>query len=356
MQNPDRFTQGRHPVVAAFILARHIRRWLLPALILTLALGFNFTTQTLVVQGQDGGTGSGQQAVVTYELNVDTTEVNLDRVCLGRTLYLPVTVRRRVLVAGDPDAASDRVRGVNLVASSDNSAVVTADIDRGLPTASADEPFQSLVMLRTVTAGRASVLIRAFLDTEQFDITLNRTLSVRVVPCILELRMSSVWTTRMRSANVVIINSIPGAVITFQEFDPRPPRVNASMRWDTTANRIRGCRGVTHESIPDFADTVVQLEDNNLHVDIEFNPQAADVLFASCDRSGDTRARGCGDLPDGTCYPEISPNDFWRIERLTVDLPLSGGSTTVQLPLTHAGGTATGSATITIIPIPMQSQ
>src|SRR4051812_39789393 len=119
MQNADRFVNGWRVLVARVMrVVHHAPRWLLPAIVLALALGLGTPFQSSVVQAQDGGSQTGQEATVSYQLAVDTGSLNLDRFCAGRIVELPVNVRRNVQVAGNPNAGRARVLGVNYGASS----------------------------------------------------------------------------------------------------------------------------------------------------------------------------------------------------------------------------------------------
>jgi len=134
MQTPDRLFGNMNAFRRIPSQAAHSAHlWLLPAVLLALALCFGALPPWSPVQAQDAGTGSGQQAEVDYDVSVDTTGANLDRFCLGSTANLPLAIRRRVQVAGNPDAGSERALGVSFEVSSSNTGVVTADIAGGMP-------------------------------------------------------------------------------------------------------------------------------------------------------------------------------------------------------------------------------
>jgi hypothetical protein len=345
MQNADRFAnEWRFFLTGFMIAARRASLWLLPTAVLALALGVGAPFPASVVQAQDAGTG--QEATVSYQLTVNTGSLNLDRFCVGRIVQLPVIVSRNVQVGGNTSAGSASVLGVSYGASSRNAGVLTAGID----TAS-DLPLQNTLILRGIRPGTTTVSVRADIESEQRNISLYKTLQIRVVPCKVMVQMSTAWTTTMRSSSVVLYASIPGATLTLPENAiALAPEVNATLNWDATANRIRGCEGVSSQRTRDFASTVVQLYENSISVDIVFNPQAATTLFGcnrpfTLGRCDPTHNEG---LPDGMCYPELSPSDMWSAGRLKVELPLAGGTKTVDLPLTHAGGTPIGKATVTV--------
>jgi hypothetical protein len=128
------------------------------------------------------------------------------------------------------------------------------------------------------------------------------------------------------------------------------------LHTSSTANRIRGCVGpsLNYFDSPQRLSGQI-LEDQHIRLTLELYPQDASTLF-TCRRPF-ARAEGissCLGMPDGTCYPDIRRNDMWSVERLRVDIPMDGGSITVPLGITHFGGTATGSATVTLTPVERQ--
>jgi hypothetical protein len=349
MRKPDQLIRKGRALAGLLMLAAHLApRWLPPAAVLALTLGIGASFQSVVVQAQDDGSQTGQEATVTYELVIDDSGTNLDRVCVGRTVRLPVNIIQNVEVSGNANPGRVQVRGLNIEVTSQNADILTANLE-----ASANNPLQPTLVLTAHSPGRTSVTADVTVQTARGVTSLHQSMSVRVVPCVVKVQMSTVWTTTMQSSSVVLIASIPGAVLTLPESEiALAPEVPASVDWFATANRIRGCQGVSNKLTHDRASTIVQLEEDAIRVDIEFNQNNATTLF-SCHRPFVTGIN-CDPLPDGTCYPELSPNDFWRVERLVVDLPLDGGTKTVELPLTHAGGRATGAATITVTVMPSQ--
>src|SRR5688500_1276133 len=98
------------------LLMRVVRlapRWLLPTAVLALTMVLGLPFQSAVVQAQDGGAASGQQATSTYDVVVNSEGVNLDKFCVGRTAHLPVSMIVTITVAGDANVGQLRPRSVN---------------------------------------------------------------------------------------------------------------------------------------------------------------------------------------------------------------------------------------------------
>jgi hypothetical protein len=214
-------------------------RWLLPAVILVLALGVRDTSLPLVVQAQDGGSQSGQQAEMTYTLDVNMSGVNLDHFCLGSIAHLPVILSRRIQVDGETDVGRQEVLGTSFEVSSDNSAIVTVDYENGMPGISSNAVVNNL-LLTAVSPGHASISVQGSLQTSQNDTDLyHAPISVEVVPCNFQVDLSSIWAMTISGASVLLHVSTTSKLAlnpATGNFEDQP-----DIHWESTVNRIKGC-------------------------------------------------------------------------------------------------------------------
>ena len=362
MQNRSHFTKPLHALMEMLMArGRQVSVWLLTALILALALGLGFTTHTVVVQAQDGGTQAGQLLRVRHALNVDTRG---QRLCIGQTVSLPIRLGLTTEVPEGASIGRVQVRSATISASAENPDIVQAVIGSASPSASPDAPFPAHVTLSGLSTGSTMVQIDATVQTstllnleDEVALPITHTsqlqawVPVDVTVCTIRVQMSAVWNTAMRSANVVLITSMPGAVLRLPQaaFRELVPSVRATIIWDATANRIIGCQGHSHLNAPDFVTIVAQPEDNgDVRLVFDFNPRDATTLF-TCNRPP-PRSGGCSGLPDGECNPHYRPGDTWQIDSLSVTVPVRREPQTVTRPLTltHSDGSANATATVIV--------
>jgi hypothetical protein len=316
---------------------RFTKRWrtrLLLIVLTGLAFALNITS---IIQAQDGG-----QAVDTrlrFQINPQTS---FNPFCLGQTRTVSVSLR---LLSSIPEEQNYGVtRSLIPALGQTFDQTILEDVTTDRPFSFGYQILEQTFTYRALTVGDTSIAYVARVAGQQFE----GSLPVHVIPCDYEVDVSIVWTATMNDAGVIIFDSIQDARLQFRP--DYTPVINPNLRRVTMANRVRGCQGPSNNMLLAPEQMTGQLEENNeIHVTLDIYPQDASTLF-TCNRPFVTGI-SCDPLPDGRCHPAIAQADFWTFEPINVQMSTDGGTATIPLTVTHAGGTGQGSATITITPV-----
>lgn len=347
-------------------------KWRRPALTLVLALGL--MSQALVVQAQDGGAGSGQLLRVSYALEIDTAGLSSDRLCLGRTVNLPIKVLAFVEVQGRATASSIEVRRASFTTTVQNPSVISAQgIMSGLG-ASQDAPFSAHLELRGEGVGRTRIDVSGLIESSTYlsldeetglpIVTMGQTptasVEVQIVPCQYRVDIGSVWVTSLWGANAWVssdminirLSSTTGTTFDTSEMPASLP----GMKWRTLMNRIRGC--LVSDQHWDFFVPPIRGEvlGDTISLSIGYSRVAPPLSYyrTLCPIPAGITPGYCPDYPDRTCFVARRPGGDWFEPKQPADpliFRLEGETIRVPQTLIHAHGTATGSITITLTPI-----
>ncbi|MCC7206584.1 MAG: hypothetical protein IT323_04720 [Anaerolineae bacterium] len=344
----------------------------LPALLLALALGF--FPQTTVGHAQDGGAGSGQLLSVSYALEIDTAGLSNNRLCLGRTVNLPIKVLAFVEVQGGATASPIEVRRASFTTTVQNPSVISAQgIMSGLGAAQ-DAPFSAHLELRGEGVGRTRIDVSGLIESSthlSLDeeaglpiVTMGQTptasVEVQIVPCQYRVDIGSVWVTSLWGANAWVSSDMINLRLTSTTgttFDTSAMPANLpGMKWRTLMNRIRGC--LVSDQHWDFFVPPIRGEvlDDTISLSIGYSRVAPPLSYyrTLCPIPAGITPGYCPDYPDRTCFVARRPGGDWFEPKSPTDpliFRLEGETIRVPQTLIHAHGTATGSITITLTPI-----
>lgn len=383
MRNPDHFSKNWHALVRLLkVAAWRAPRWLLPTVVLALALGIGTPFQSLVVQAQDGGTGSGARISAHFVLQVDTSDPKLNNLCIGESVHLPVTVALETIeFTGGGDVGSRTVRSADIDPVVANPSIVSAVRGGFSSDAAPDAPFQTHVDLTGQETGRTTITINA---TVQSDIvrTLDEEVSlpipitsqarpvsvpVRVVPCEYRVTINSLWETSMHGAFTILIANVHNARLRSGqssetlEFEP-PLEGPPFLEWTWVNNRIIGC-WASGGHFTTHAPTIrAQRLEDSVEVTINYAHAVPGGPNSEYYRNlclPHHTAEPCSARPDGMCWtmPVGRPLDWFEPQRLeppALLFPLDGGSRNATHLINHSWGSANGTAIITLTPVRLQ--
>jgi hypothetical protein len=356
MHKPDHLTPGWCVLVGLLMrVARLAPRWLLPAAVLAVGMVLGIPFHTSVLQAQDGGAQIGRQAIVTYYLDFD--RLPLDRLCLGDTAVIPVSVKQRVLLPGDPIVGRIETTG-GITAASDmdflRQGAATNSADSSFP----DVPLQIRIPFTGVGVGDTDIEFTATVrnNAERSPVPdtfeLRATMPVRVVPCQFKVDVTSFWVASMYNADVLVSANIVNARLTSNDghlfyFENSPLAPNF-LRWDITTNRIRGC-SVWHQRdrLHEF-EIRGELLDNRLGLVITF-PEMSEELYCNREVVKEGRVQNCTWYIDEVCETGRHPYTATPMQLEMSDVPLEGVTRWIDHTLMHnPGGSTAGRTTVTI--------
>jgi hypothetical protein len=378
MQNPDHFVQGWQVIIGKCIKMRLAFRWLLPVVMVIVALGVGFTSEA--IQAQDGETGSERPITANFVLQVNAAEPKLRSLCIGESFQLPIKVLLQTIRSTVPgQIGSYTVRNAPLTATVANPSVVSAEQGNSSGPSS-DAPFTTHLKLTGQEAGSTTITIKTTVESniivsldEEVALPMPMTshvgpisISVRVWPCEYRVNINSIWSTTMFGADTILIGvahdlrlkGLPGELLQFEPEPMRPP----FLQWTWAMNRIRGCNpgsGRFDQTAPSMRGTITG---DKLALSLYFFPVAPpdnEYWFELC-RPYHT-AQPCSERPDGIC-PSFPPPRFpgeWEPGGLPTEsadllFPLNGGTKVISHPLIGRGGRVTGTTIITIVPVRVQ--
>ncbi len=244
MQTPELFTQGWRVVISKFTGVRLALGRLLPTVIVIAALGIGIMPAARVVQAQDGGTGSGQQLPSAFVLKVDTSSLTRNRLCIGHSRPLIITVSLRTPQLTGSGNANVTIGGATLTTTLDNPSVLEIQPSTSSPNTSPNASFETQVSLIGRQAGTTAITISATVESSMGNQPSPVSVLIHVVPCDYRLDATSIWvTTVYGNASAIMSLSLVNVRLTsrdgirFENVLSNVPQV----RFDTTVNRIRGC-------------------------------------------------------------------------------------------------------------------
>jgi hypothetical protein len=382
MQNPDRFAQGWQAVTGTQRGLRFSLRWLLPVAMVILALGIGNPFQSLVVQAQDGGRGTGARIRAAFVLQVDTSDPKLNNLCLGESVHLPVTVRLRTIeTTGVGDTGSFTVRSAAITTEVADPSIVSAVQGGFSSDPAADAPFQTHVDLTGEETGRTTITINATVQSdvvqsldEEVALPIPITsradpvsVQVRVLPCEYRVTINSLWETSMHGAFTILIANVHNARLRSGqnsetlEFEP-PLTGPPFLEWTWANNRIIGC-WASGGHFNTHAPTIrAQRLEHNLEVTITYAravPGDANSQYYRNLCLPHHAGEPCTERPDGMCWtmPVGRPVDWFEPQQLkppALLFRLDGGTVTATHLINHSWGSANGTTIVTLTPVRLQ--
>ena len=346
------FLAKAYSFFAAFI-PPHFRFHRLRAVtILALLLAMASISSSLDLQAQDAG--SGQEAVVTRRLIVDTSGARLNPFCLGRQVTIPLVINSEIQVAGEPDAGNIDLPAVNFEVSSSNFAVVSADPATGSPGVSSTAIASSMT-LTAVAPGKATITVSANLGTIEFP---HQSIEVEVAPCRYKVEVKSLCITTIQGANVFLrINAESEMVINPSTglFQDQP-----SFHWDATTNHVKGCWAghAEYNTLKGNGGSFEgRIKDDQLILTVQMQDLiGGGVLFLPCNRPPPEAREDfsdCSRYPDNMCHPDVINVDFFPDNAPIMDVafPLDGGTKAIPQRIQFTPGGAGGTVFIKVTPI-----
>jgi hypothetical protein len=338
MQNSELFTRGWQVTFCRMIEVRLNRCWLLPTVIVIVALGIGIMPTARVVQAQNGGTGSGQQVSAAFVLQVDTSGLTRNRLCIGDTRPLPIKVKLRSLQFTDIGGIGGlTIRGAAIDTEVGNASVLQVQPSASTPAISPNAPFETHINITGREAGTTTITVSATVESNLW-VTSSQpspvTVTIQVVPCEYRLDATSIWvTTVYGNASAIMSLSLENVRLTSRDgirFDNVLSNV-PQVRFDTTVNRIRGCpvgHYTNHTEAPEIRGEVI---DGEIFLTIPYQ----EVPLGSPGTPYDTYYYDicpitvpplCEAHPDGVCH-------IWRgVDRIVpqamenISFPIDGGT------------------------------
>lgn len=354
---------------------RFIRFWQSVAVMgmLTLVIGVT----PIGVLARDGAAQGTQTVTAHHVLQVNAADPALNRICVGETIPLPVTVAMDSLQwYGDGDAGSVSIESGDITPTVGNASIVRADpvsAPAGTP------PVQTTINLVGLAPGTTTVTLNAslrgsvpiFLDEEVglpisfTDTPRAVTVNVRVMYCEYEININTIWETSMHGAFTILIANARNLRLRASDtqanaFEFRSAPMTAPyLKWTFANNRIIGCRVSSGRFDSQAPNVTAVVGESNITVTITY-PRAVGgdpmgpYYWNLC--LPHHTAEPCSARPDGHCFtiPPQRPSDYWEPHQLDLTFDLEGGTLTPTHGLTHSWGDANGWGIVTLTPRPVR--
>lgn len=370
MQHPDRSPQGWQAVLGKLIGIRG----LLPAAILVTVLGVGFPF--VAVQAQGGGRTSAH-----FALQVDTSGLTLNRVCVGEKVILPVkVVLQGIEFTGEGDVGSVTINSGQFNPTPADSSIVSAETGYFLAASPIEGPIQTQITLTGENAGTTTVTIKATIQgavaryltpeiglpvpvTDEADPV---TVQVTVIYCEYEVSIHSMWDTTMHGTSTLLIANAhnlrlkgDGSENTFK-FEPRvdsPPY----LKWTWANNRIVGCLPSSGRFDTPAPSVKAVVGKDGINVTITYlkgvpgGPSSA--YYMNLCLPIYKKGEPCEERIDHICFTMKLPGgDWFTPHTLELNFPLKGDSLNKTHRITHSWAVADGWGVVTLTPVRVQQR